>query len=99
VPHFKTKAFRDRAEAATALCRAIGECHHEDAVVVLEGALEQLRVGYPTPYFLRLREEAEWWASNATRAELKAFVWAAFHAMANRDRTAFLQAISRAVVA
>ncbi|MDZ7907131.1 MAG: hypothetical protein U5N10_02155 [Gemmobacter sp.] len=47
--------------------------------------------GYPLPPLIDPLDEAQWWASIANRAELRAYCLAAFQAMGKADRQAFLQ--------
>ncbi|WP_420023251.1 hypothetical protein ACN9JG_00105 [Cereibacter azotoformans] len=55
--------------------------------------------GVPLPPFLGGMDEARFWASCATRAELKAHALAAFEAMSPKDRLAFYRHISEVEIA
>lgn len=50
--------------------------------------------GDPLPVFLGEMDEARLWASLATRTERKAYTLAAFEALGEADRAAFLQHVS-----
>jgi hypothetical protein len=92
---FKTEQYRRRAEAATALACAIGECHPEDACEIMAAALESLSVGAPLPVFVSIMDDARWWASCASPAEIKAYALACFEAMRPKVRDAFLGYVQR----
>ena len=94
---FKTKEYLQRAEAATALCYAIGDCHRDDAVVIMEAALADLSAGTPLPVFLTAMSDARWWASFAAPHELKAYALACVEAMQPKIRAAFLTYVQRGV--
>lgn len=47
-------------------------------------------VGPPLPPWFNVMPDARWWASHASRHELKAYALASFEAMTARDRAAFL---------
>ena len=87
---FKTEYYRKRAEAATALCHAIAACDRDDAVVLMEAAIWDLRAGAPGPVFLSIMQEAEDWADWATVSERKAYCLASFNRLSAPDRAAFL---------
>ncbi|WP_124254500.1 hypothetical protein [Cereibacter sphaeroides] len=55
--------------------------------------------GAPLPPFLGGMDEARFWASCATRAELKAHALAAFEAMSPKDRLAFYRHICEVEIA
>jgi len=93
---FKTKQYRNRAEAATALCHAIAECDPQDACEIMAAALEDL--GSPLPVLLSAMDDARWWASFATPNELKAYALACFEAMCPKVRAAFLGHVQRGAV-
>ena len=84
-----------RVQNATALCAAVAECEPEDAVFMMEGILGRMRAGMPIAYFDSLRSEAESWAALSSRHELKAYLWAAFHALPASDRAAFIRRVSK----
>lgn len=46
--------------------------------------------GPPLPPWFNVMDDAHWWASYASRHELKAYALASFEAMTPRDRAAFL---------
>jgi hypothetical protein len=70
--------YKMRAEAATALCEAIGECHPDDAVQIMTAALTSLcPPGEPGEYFISTQEDAAWWASCEAPFRLVAVVEAA----------------------
>jgi hypothetical protein len=71
--------FKIRRARATTLALAIGDTHPEDARQLLTAALLDLSVGQPeaTRFFDTIREDAAWWASLATPAELLEFMGAA----------------------
>ena len=87
---FKTEEYRKRAEAATTLCLAIAACDRDDAVVLMESALWDLRAGAPGPVFLSIMQEAEDWADFATVSERKAWCLASWNRLPAADRAAFL---------
>jgi len=93
---FKTKQYRNRAEAATALCHAIAECDPQDACEIMAAALEDL--GSPLPVLLSAMDDARWWASFATPNELKAYALACFEVMCPKVRAAFLGHVQRGAV-
>lgn len=90
VSHFREGVYRNRAEAATALCQAIAQCERDDAVLILSAALVDLSMGAPLPVWVNALDDARWWASLATEIELKAFALAAFEALRPKARLAFL---------
>jgi len=92
---FKTEEYRKRAEAATALAHAIADCHPQDACEIMAAALQDLSVGTPLPVFVSAMDDARWWASCASTAELKAFALACFEAMRPKVRDAFLGYVQR----
>ena len=47
------------------------------------------RSGYPVPPFINPRVNAEMWAENASTPELRAYVFAAFHALDAKNRVKF----------
>ncbi|NUB42872.1 hypothetical protein GEU84_000610 [Fertoebacter nigrum] len=96
---FKTEHYRNRADAATALCHAIAECDPRDAREIMDAALADLAMGSPLPVFLSAMDDARWWASFATPPELKAYALACFEAMRPKVRVAFLAHVQRGAVA
>lgn len=87
--------FRERAEAATALVRAIADCDNEDAAVILTAALADLSFGAPLPLFTAAIDEARWWASFVAPHELKAYLLTCFEALNPQVRAAFLVYVHR----
>lgn len=55
--------------------------------------------GAPLPPFLGGMDEARFWASYASRSELKAYALASFEAMSAKDQAAFFRHISEMEVA
>ncbi len=53
----------------------------------------------PLPAFLSPMDDARFWASLASRLELKAYALAAFEVMSERDQTAFLDHVADRQVA
>lgn len=92
---FKSEAYRKRAEAATALCHAIAACDRDDAVILMDAALWDLRAGAPGPVFLSIMQEAEGWADFATVSERKAYCLASWNRLPAPDRAAFLAHVTR----
>lgn len=73
VTNFKTAYYRQRADRANALCRAIGQCHKEEAAQICAAFLDSLRTSGPAhPFLNEVREEAAWWADCAAVPELEA---------------------------
>jgi len=66
---------------------------HDTAKAALRAA------GAPLPTFLGGMDEARWWASVASSAELKTHALAAFEAMSPRDQAAFFRHISEVEIA
>ena len=92
---FTYNEFRNRAEAATALCSAIADCDREDAVIILTAALADLSIGSPLPLFMAAMDDARWWASFAAPHELKAYLLACFDAVRPEVRRAFLDYVQQ----
>ncbi len=84
------EVYRKRLESATALCRAIAACEPEDAAFLMNGILERMCAGSPTPVFLSAMDDARWWVSIATHAEVKAWALACYEQMPAATRAAFL---------
>lgn len=87
---FQSAEYHLRLERAKSLAFAIGECHPDDAVLIMAAALDDLRPGQPIAAFQSLMIEANSWAAFATRNELKCYAVAAFNAMRSVDQAAFL---------
>ncbi|UWR34477.1 hypothetical protein K3759_05135 [Sulfitobacter sp. W027] len=84
----------ERASLAWAALMALKPEHVElTAAAVLKAA------GSPLPAFLGGLDEARFWASCATRSELKAYALAAHDAMSAQDQAAFFQHISEVEIA
>lgn len=84
-----------REAKANALIDALMACDSRDRLPFLEAIIEGLRAGMPQPFFGRVMEEARFWAGMATRAELKAYIAAAFAQMRSEDQDAFRAFISQ----
>lgn len=97
--NFKTQHYRERFEAARALIGAIRECHPEEAVPVMQAALDALCPVQPGAAFRSLMDEAWSWAALAGRNELKAYALQAFLAMRPADQRAFLAHLNRRAAA
>lgn len=77
--------YRMRAECATALAEAIGDCHPDDAVQLMVAALHDLTPEGPRcDMFLSAAEDAAWWASVAAPAQLSAVLAATLEQLGNR---------------
>lgn len=75
---YKTMEYKLRAMRATELATAIGECHPEDACVLMTAALCDLTPeGAPWTYFASVEDDARWWSRLATPAQLMAMMTAA----------------------
>lgn len=94
-PNFVTEEYLNRAEAATALCHAIADADRDDAVFLMDAALERLSVGAPLPVFLDALDDAKWWASFAAPHELRAFAFAIYQAMTKQMRARFREYVLR----
>ena len=95
-PVFQNQSFRMRAEAATSLCLAIGNCHPSDACEIMAAALVDLSAGMPIAPLYSPMEAAAFWADLATRAELKAYALACFTRLSKADQAAFLRYVGAA---
>ncbi|MFN3275828.1 MAG: hypothetical protein ACK41U_14290 [Paracoccus sp. (in: a-proteobacteria)] len=78
-----------RESAARALARAVADCDPADRVPFLEPILDGLRAGMPMPLFGQIMAEANFWAGEASRAELKAYCAACYARLAPEDQAAF----------
>lgn len=73
-----------RMELAEALAEAIAEAHPDDACQLMTGALIDLSAGIPSgAVFIDAEDDALWWASIATPAELVAVLTATLRALGN----------------
>jgi len=69
-------------ELAEALAEAIAEAHPDDACQLMTGALIDLSAGIPSgAVFIDAEDDALWWASIATPAELVAVLAATLRAL------------------
>ena len=87
---FTTKEYRNRAEAATALCYAIANCDPEDAAQIMTSVLIELSAGMPIAELHGVMEQAAFWADLATPPELDAYALACTNRMAPARRAAFV---------
>ena len=87
---FKTKHYRNRAEAATALCHAIAECDPDDASQIMAVALADLSAGQPVAPLFSFMDQAAFWADFALVPELKAYALACYSRLPAKDQAAFL---------
>lgn len=92
---FRSGEYARRAQAATALCVAIGECHRDDVVKILDAALSDLSMGAPLPGFCATVDEARWWSYFASPLELKAYALSSYEAMPTKTKAAFRAHIGR----
>ena len=79
---------------AFAALRAL-EPEPREAVFDLAHWGETEGAGPPLPPFAGVMDDARWWASFASRRELKAYALASFEAMSPRDRAAFLEHVAK----
>ncbi|RJL18657.1 hypothetical protein [Paracoccus siganidrum] len=84
-----------REAKAHALIEALMSCDPADRLPFLEAILHGLRAGMPIAAFAQIMREANFWAENASRAELKAYGAAAFAHMPPEDQDAFRAFISQ----
>jgi hypothetical protein len=84
----------ERAQLASAVLAALRPDLAEEVASASLGA-----AGRPLPSFLGGMEDARFWASMASRRELKAYALAAFGAMGPKDQAAFFQHINAVEVA
>jgi len=75
-------------ERAALALAALNSLEPDEAEMTAAAAIGS--AGAPLPPFLGGMDEARFWASYATRAELKAYTLAAFEAMQAKDQAAFL---------
>lgn len=87
---FRTKYYRDRADAATSLALAIAECDPADACELMAAALADLSIDMPQPPLFSIMDQAAWWADMASQSELKAYTLACFVRLTPANRAAFL---------
>ncbi len=80
---------RERALIANAFLRSLDpEIREGVASIALRG--DRPDIGDPLPSFGNVLEDARFWASKASRRELKAYALAAFEALPQRDRRNFI---------
>lgn len=79
-----------RQAKAHALIEAVLDCDRADRLPFLEAILDGLRGGMPLPAFGQIMAEANFWAEQASRAELKAYCAASFSRLSPGDQAAFL---------
>ena len=96
---FTRKAYRTRADAATALCHAFAACEPEDAITLMSGILDRMRAGMPGAPLFGIMHEAAFWADMATPAELKAYALASYARMSAPVQRDFLAYVQRGVAA
>lgn len=80
----------DREAAAGRLIDAVLSLDRDDRIPFVEALLDGLRAGMPIPLHGTIMDEARFWASSAARAERKAYCLAAFEALDEKDKAAFL---------
>lgn len=78
-----------REAKAHALIETVIDCDPPDRLPFLEAILQGLRAGMPIAAFGQIMREANFWAENASRAELKAYCAASFAHMPPKDQDAF----------
>ena len=93
---FVSVEYRKRAEAATSLYMAIGNCDPQDARQLMEAALLDLGAGQPFPPLFSVMEAANDWALWAVVTELKAYALACYNHLCPADQSAFLAYVGRA---
>lgn len=80
----------ERAGLACSALNSLGADHAEMAAAASIGS-----AGAPLPPFLGGMGDARFWASYASRSELKAYALAAFEAMSAGDQAGFLDHINK----
>lgn len=88
-----------RESNARVLIDAVVACAPADRLIFLETIFEALRPGEPIPPFMSIMSEARGWASWASRAERKAYLWACWEHLAPADKAAFIAHVSHEVAA
>jgi len=84
----------ERVSLAVSALSSLEPGHAEMTAAGVIGA-----AGVPLPPFLGGMDRARFWASCASRSELKAYALASFEAMPPKDRAAFFRHISKMEVA
>lgn len=78
-----------REAKAHALTEAVLNCDRDDRLPFIEAVLDGLRAGMPMPLFGQIMAEANFWAGEASRAELKAYCAACYARLTPEDQAAF----------
>jgi hypothetical protein len=89
----KSKAksdYLDRLKAARNLQAAIDACDPALAAIIMDRALDALRIGEPGTALFNAMDQAATWAAWATPAEHKAYCLASYNAMPPKDQAGFL---------
>lgn len=84
----------ERASLSWAALRSLDAGHAEAVASCILSA-----TGAPLPTFLAPMDDARWWASVASRAELKAYALSAFEALPQSDQRAFIRHITEVEIA
>ncbi|WP_421702112.1 hypothetical protein [Aliiroseovarius sp.] len=85
------------AERVALAYAVLSSLEHDHAEATAATALRS--AGSPLPPFLGGLDDARFWASLASRSELKAYALASFEAMSLKDQAAFLRHISEMEIA
>ncbi|WBU51891.1 hypothetical protein [Paracoccus sp. SCSIO 75233] len=75
---------------AIAFVDAVEGLPREDRLPMLEIAADHYRAGPPIPPLMGYLDEADTWASWASRNEKKAYLWACWQHLSEADQAAFL---------
>lgn len=78
-----------REAKAHALIEAVLDCDPADRLPFLEAIVDGLRAGMPIPLFGKLKDEANFWAERASRAEKKVYGAACYTHLEPEDQAAF----------
>jgi hypothetical protein len=82
---YNTMEYMLRAKRATELAHSIGQCHPEDACVVMTAALYDLTPeGAPSTYFVSVEDDARWWSRMATPLQLMAMLTATLECLGDQ---------------
>ena len=84
------QTYIERLKGARDLDAAIEACDPALAAIIMDRALDALRIGEPGTALLGAMYEAMSWAEWATPAEHKAYCLASYNAMKPKDRAKFL---------
>jgi len=82
--------YLERLTGARNLQAAIDACDPALAAIIMDRALDDLRIGDPGVSLFNAMDEAVHWASWATPADHKAYCLASFNAMPPKARASFL---------